>query len=195
MLFSGIIIAFIGIAVFAVYAPEPQLVKQGDANAGPLYEEFKEFLMRSLRPIGMLFFVETIAWFLLRQYRMLIEDYKYFYRIYLKRQNYLVSLLTIQDLKNTPEGLVLITAMLQEDLSGRLSRGETSEAAEQLKFLDQNPILAVAEIVSRHIASGKKTVESHREPEFGGEEVAPPQRRRRVNRRVGNGGGDDRSSG
>src|SRR5262249_54823982 len=49
------------------------------------------FASRSLRPTGMLIFMEGIAWFLLRQYRVLIEEYKAFLRVYLKRSSYLIA--------------------------------------------------------------------------------------------------------
>ena len=49
------------------------------------------YLTFSIRPAGALIFIEAIAWFLLRQYRALIEDYKIFHRMYLKRANYLIA--------------------------------------------------------------------------------------------------------
>lgn len=64
---------------------------------------------------------------LLRQYRSLIEDYKAFHRLYLKRANYLVALKMLSRSEVTQPELFLVTTMLSEDLTGRLKVGETTE--------------------------------------------------------------------
>jgi hypothetical protein len=107
------------------------------------------YLMMNSRALGMLLFIETISWFLLRQYRSLVEDYKWFYRLYIKRQNYLVAFLITQHVQNSKDARALVSnALLNEDLSGRLPTGSTTEALENLKLVDQNPIMAVTQLLA-----------------------------------------------
>ena len=86
MLVSGIIVAIAGILLFSFTLVDPK--EFTDVN-GKL--EWKLYLVHSIRPALMLFFVEFIAIYLLRQYRTLIQDYKYFHAIYLMRlDNFLI---------------------------------------------------------------------------------------------------------
>src|ERR1700730_1275815 len=96
--------------------------------------------MINSRALGMLIFVETIAWFLLRQYRSLVEDYKWFYRLYLKRQNYLAALLITTEVGGAKDARTSISqALMAEDLSGQLRKGITTETLEGFKLIDENP--------------------------------------------------------
>lgn len=129
MLVAGVVIAFIGVAVFYVSLPQFQ--------PG---EDRWTYLEKGIRPTGMLVFVEGIAWFLLRQYRALIEDYKAFLRMYLKRANYLVALKTLSLTEVCPAQLFLAASMISEDLTGRLRSGETTENIESVKNTEPNPV-------------------------------------------------------
>jgi hypothetical protein len=106
---------------------------------------FSDFLaenfVKALRPFGILIFIESIAWFLLRQYRAMMEDYKVFYRGYLRRTNYLTAFKILRGAP-APDGttLAFVAALLGEDLSGRLKRDETTEGLEALKSSDPNPV-------------------------------------------------------
>jgi hypothetical protein len=168
MPFTGIIIAFVGVVIFYFYSDPLRNIATASPRFSTQLAPFNsdteaakvstpaDFIgtisdiMAKLRPTFILLFFETVAWFLLRQYRVLIEDYKFFYRIYLKRLNYLIALLTLKDLPAKSPQLIAITAMLQEDLSGRLSKGQKTEAAEQLEYLDQNPIFYILDTVLKH---------------------------------------------
>jgi tetratricopeptide (TPR) repeat protein len=104
-------------------------------------QSYTAILARSLRPFGMLIFVEGIAWFLLRQYRNLIEDYKSFVRIYLKRSNYLIAFRAAPTAQAGSPLADVIKGLLNEDLTGRLAKDETTEALEARKDREQGPIL------------------------------------------------------
>jgi hypothetical protein len=107
------------------------------------------FLMNNSRALGMLFFIETISWFLLRQYRSLVEDYKWFYRLYIKRQNYLVAFLIARNIKGPKDPTSLVSkALIEEDLSGRIAVGMTTEELENLKLVDQNPVMAMTQLLA-----------------------------------------------
>ena len=126
---GGILMAFIGVGLFYVTIPETSDVKT-----------ISEYLPRVIRPTGMLVFVEAIAWFLLRQYRVQIEDYKSFYRIYLRRANLLIALKTIGTAGKDRAQMALAAAFLQDDQSGRLQKDETTETIASLATTDPNPV-------------------------------------------------------
>lgn len=129
LLSGGIIMAFIGVAIFYVTLPETK----GE-------ETLATYWPKVVRPTGVLVFVEAIAWFLLRQYRSLVEDYKWFYRLYLKRSNFLAASRVLGVEKVRPEDLFIAVSLVQEDYSGRLRAGETTEALESLKLPEDGPV-------------------------------------------------------
>lgn len=121
--------AFVGVAIFYATLPEPR------------QEEVQTiYWIRALRSTGMLMFLEAIAWFLLRQYRSLIEDFKSFHRIYMKRANYLAAITILEKEKVRSEDLLVIGALLGEDFSGKLITGETTESLESIKNEGVNPV-------------------------------------------------------
>jgi len=132
MLVAGVVMAFIGVGVFYVSLPQFQ---PGDDRW--------TYLERGIRPTGMLIFVEGIAWFLLRQYRALIEDYKTFHRMYVKRVNYLVALKILSVAEVTPHQSFLVASMISEDLTGRLKAGETTENLEGVKIIEPSPVFTL----------------------------------------------------
>ncbi|HEX9147333.1 MAG TPA: hypothetical protein VGA09_23910 [Candidatus Binatia bacterium] len=129
LLTGGVIMAFIGVGIFYVSLPETKVD-----------ETLTSYWPKVVRPTGVLIFVESIAWFLLRQYRALVEDYKWFYRLYLKRANYLaaIRILGVENLR--PEDTFVAVSLIQEDYSGRLKTGETTESLEAQKLPEQSPI-------------------------------------------------------
>ena len=126
---GGIIMAFVGVGVFYVTIPDTKGVSS-----------LTEYLPRVVRPTGILIFVEAIAWFLLRQYRVQIEDYKTFYRIYLRRANLLIALKTISSAPKDRAQVALAAAFLQDDQSGHLRKNETTETLAALSASDPNPV-------------------------------------------------------
>ncbi|MBF0510287.1 MAG: hypothetical protein HQK57_15360, partial [Deltaproteobacteria bacterium] len=106
------------------------------------------------------YFLEAIAWFLLRQYRELIEDYKVFHRVYLRRINLLAAHKVVCKGNACPEELFLAAALLEDDLSGKLKRGETTENLERVKMEEPNPIFALVKSI---INSGVSKKESKKE--------------------------------
>jgi hypothetical protein len=107
----------------------------------------------------MLLFIEAIAWFLLRQHRVLIEDYKSFYRLYIRRTNYLTVLKLVAESTDASHKGLLINALLIEDLSGRLRQGETTEGLEDQKLTDRNfaelALNSVTDLAGRAISKEK----------------------------------------
>jgi hypothetical protein len=128
--------------------PSPQVPQDAQLQRWPsaseiFWSNFAPSLPAVLRSAGVLLFIEAVAWFLLRQFRSLIEDYKQFTRIYLKRANYLAAFVLLSDTNAKPEARLIAAALIQEDLSGVLRSGETLEAIEKEKIDDKNPVLAI----------------------------------------------------
>lgn len=136
LLAGGIIMAFIGVAIFYITLP----------NFSP-NESPTTYLSKAIRPTGILIFIESIAWFLLRQYRALIEDYKTFHRIYLKRANFLAAYRLVSTEKVRPEDLFMAASLIDEDLTGRLKHGETTEAIERVKIDEPSPVFALVDLI------------------------------------------------
>lgn len=160
LLAGGVLMAFVGVAVF--YVTLPDTIKDSTVSISASILGLKEtatatpnkegaafaYLQHAIRPAGVLFFVEAIAWFLLRQYRALIEDYKWFHRIYMKRCNYLAALLLLEKDKVRKEDMFLAAALVNEDLSGKLRKGETTESLESVKTPESGPVAQLLGVVS-----------------------------------------------
>lgn len=129
LLTGGVLMAFVGVAIFYATLPAPP---QGQILA--------TYWVSGIRAAGMLVFLEAIAWFLLRQYRNLIEDFKVFHRIYMKRANYLAAITVLDKETVRAEDILLVSALLGEDFSGKLQSGETTESIETMKGEGANPV-------------------------------------------------------
>jgi hypothetical protein len=189
MLISGIVVAFIGIAIFAFaagrtsvdepvsvvsaeYSRRAELQRYGNKADSPaetqpadqkeehefyLKKQWQQFLAdrigyftSNMKFVLIFVFMETIAWFLLKQYRALVEDYKLFYRMYLKRQNYFTSYLVLRS-QNSRENsqAVLVAALLQENLTGVLKAGEKLDSQPQLDYAEQLPMSSAGNFITR----------------------------------------------
>jgi hypothetical protein len=180
LLAGGIVMAFIGVIVFYLTLPETTpaagksitdataTVSQGAtavSHAASDASILSNYALHAIRPTGVLIFLEAIAWFLLRQYRALIEDYKSFYRIYMKRTNYLAVLYLLKSVKVRKEDLVLITALLKEDLSGKLGKDETTETVQRLTQAEDSPVTEIIRSLGAtalHLKEGSSNIKPRR---------------------------------
>lgn len=134
LLFSGILLAILGVIIFYTTMPSYSLFQMEKMTS--------LFLTLSiLRPFGMLVFIESISWFLLRQYRNSMEDYKQLYRIYLKRKNYNLSYYIANNDHSNDFNKLLIDSLLKDDMTGILSEGQTTEFLESKKIIEDSNIL------------------------------------------------------
>jgi hypothetical protein len=109
----------------------------------------------------MLIFIEAIAWFLLRQYRALIEDYKSFYRCYMRRANYFAALKISNGNKDEKLFSLIVKTFLTEDLTGRLKKEETTENLEGQRLIDKNFIEVFATSVAGALQRATAQAEKH----------------------------------
>ncbi|GAA5012637.1 hypothetical protein GCM10025794_00760 [Massilia kyonggiensis] len=137
LLGGGIIMAFIGVTIFYLTLPETQKD-----------ETLTSYWPKAIRPVGVLFFLESIAWFLLRQYRTLVEDYKWFYRVYLKRANYLTALRILTKDSIRAEEMFVAASLMQYDVSGHLKAGETTEWLEAAKTPEANMVVELLKAIT-----------------------------------------------
>lgn len=139
MLLSGISVAVVGVLIFLVLIPDP---KDFDRTADNYW---KIYLVHAVRPALLLVFIEFIAIFLLRQYRALINDFKYFHSIGLSRfDNALITdIITnekleekqktrlINDINKRSERLNIIA------LNDRLGNGKTEKVDNQISQISE----------------------------------------------------------
>jgi hypothetical protein len=181
LLVSGVVMAFVGVGVFFVSLTEVSTVitsaVAGPPSAEAAVVQSSSNVMSWLQTIGsrqlfltfkstaMLIFLEAIAWFLLRQYRALIEDYKSFYRYYMRRANYLAAFKLAAEHSNQKLMGDVVETLLAEDLTGRLKRGETTETLESQRVIEPNfaetVVAKTSEVAQRAFGHGKAEVGKH----------------------------------
>ena len=114
MLLAGLTVAMVGAAVLFAMLPE------ASSESG-----LSTTLAASIRPLGITIFIEAIAWYLLRQHRVLLEESRIFYQVYLRRSNQLGALALATDIG--PNGAsAILDALLKEASSDRLIPAETT---------------------------------------------------------------------
>jgi hypothetical protein len=106
MLIAGLLMAFIGIVVFYVALP---------TNISEV-TNLPKIISLAIRPTLMLIFIESISWYLLKQYRALVRDYNYFYSIFNRKQNILAAYKLLEQIDSVnPEKKYLIPLALLAD--------------------------------------------------------------------------------
>jgi len=92
MLVLGLLVAIAGIVVFYFTLPDYTGLKSSS-----------EYIALTIRPSLVLIFIQSISFYLLKQYRNLINDYKYFYNEYLKKSKIFTAyqLMQSENLNNT----------------------------------------------------------------------------------------------
>lgn len=104
----------------------------------------------------MLLFIEAVAWFLLKQYRALLDEYKYYYRFAQRRADFLIAYMTSPGQLTKEVELLLITTLLQEPAPLVLRQGESTESLEARKVDSANPVLDFAVQVLDRLPGSKK---------------------------------------
>ncbi len=125
-LLVGCLIAFIGVAIFS----------------SPLFpttssSDFIQRLLEYSPRFGALFFIESIAFFFLKQYRIMLEEYRYYEAIKRKRQDNFVLVELIEKYKDNPELLKILIDKVSQSTITKLANGETTEVLETQKIVNQ----------------------------------------------------------
>lgn len=99
-LFVGLTVAILGVSFFIFYG----LTNDSNNPSRELLERALDYLPR----VGALFFIEFIAFFFLKQYRILLEEYRYYESIKRDRQHKKLIIEIVDKYKDSPETLKLI---------------------------------------------------------------------------------------
>ncbi len=128
-LLVGCFIAFIGVAIF--YSPWFEKVSTE--------REITQKLIGYLPRFGALFFIEFIAFFFLKQYRITQEEYRYYEGIKRQRQDLQTNLELIEKYKADKDLLPLVINMNIEPVSKfKLSKEESTQILEAQKIVNQD---------------------------------------------------------
>jgi hypothetical protein len=144
LLVGGVVMAFVGVAVFFLSISISNLSSSGSIRFASILigKQDEAFpwpqVLNAIRSFAMLFFIEAIAWFLLRQYRSLIEDYKLFYKQYMRRANYLAAVKLATQNGEKEWFNKIVDTYLKEDLTGILNKDQTTENYEAKRLIDPN---------------------------------------------------------
>ncbi len=128
MLILGLLIAVVGILIF--YFTLPEFKKNQIAS---------NYLALTIRPTLLLLFIQSISFYLLRQYRSLISDYKYFHEEYLKKSKTFVIYQLMQNKNISDTEMKLIDSLLESD--SKKSEWEEKEEISTENVLDIIKIL------------------------------------------------------
>lgn len=125
MLILGLLMAILGVLVFYFTLPE----FKGVTNS-------VNYLSLTIRPTLILLFIQSIAFYLLKQYRSLINDYKYFHEEYLnKSQTFIIYQLMQND--NLSELEMKLIDKLLSDRKEKTKNGDIEiDKMSQEKVLD-----------------------------------------------------------
>ncbi len=147
LLAGGIFMAFVGLLMFYMSAPNIPKDKT--------IEDYTPVFIEISRSFGMLLFVEALAWFLLKQYRTLQDDYKANLYELSKKTNIFIASLSI-DKEAKEERILLLASLLQSNTTATvLKSGETTETLESQKLSNQNPIFDIAKTIIEQVANIK----------------------------------------
>lgn len=128
-LFVGCLIAFVGVFIF--YSPFFKI--ETSPSTEPL-DRFIDFLPR----IAALFFVEYVAFFFLKQYRIMMEEYRYYEAIKRKKQNNYLIVSLVEKYQNQQDVLKQILEKCSfNELGNKLIKDESTEILETQKITNQ----------------------------------------------------------
>jgi hypothetical protein len=126
-LLVGCLVAFTGVAIF--YSPLFSITPSTDVT-----QRLLDYLPR----FGALFFIEFIAFFFLKQYRIMLEEYRYYEAIKRKRQDNFALVELIEKHKDNPELLNILVNKVTQSTIAKLANGETTEVLETQKIVNQD---------------------------------------------------------
>jgi hypothetical protein len=148
-LFAGGVIASIGIGVF--------LYRSSQISSTT---EWKVIIPVLAPGFGILFFIELVAFFFLRQYRSAMDDFRYFDAVRRSREESLVILKMFAENPNTVATQDVLAAMSIYSSAGKLGKDETTEIIEARKMQRDEALVfeKLAETVGalRYLKSGER---------------------------------------
>jgi hypothetical protein len=123
MLVAGLTMAFLGVSFFYYTLP----------NVTNSNTDIVKILALSVRPTLILLFIESISWYLLKQHKNLLADYKYYHLIYNKKMNYLVShkLISEEDFEKNSISKIIPLMLLTEEHTNLFKERAKDDSTEE----------------------------------------------------------------
>lgn len=151
--FSGLVFFYTQTAAVREIAPQGAQAPLGGAGQNTI-KELSDQLARLAPRFGILFFIEFIAFFFLRQYRSAMDEFRYFEAIKRHRE----EVLCLARLVKEPSGQAIVAELVKTgsffSTAGKLAAGESTELLESRKLTKDE--MAVFEKIIETIAGVKK---------------------------------------
>jgi hypothetical protein len=122
-LLVGVVISFFGLAFFYVRSRDV-----------PTSGDYLDRFLALLPGFGILFFIEFVAFFFLRQYRSAMDEFRYFDAVRRNREENLVILKMFEENKSIVSTKEVLSAMSIYSVPGKLSKDETTDILESKKM-------------------------------------------------------------
>lgn len=158
-LFIGVIIAFSGLAFFYIETAKSSVLTNITQSKTAIEKPVQPVtpdsevvttqssLLQMAPKFGMLFFIEMVAFFFLRQYKEAMDEYRYYESIKRKREENLVIIMLNQETENKMELSELLSSISLYSDKKNLASGETTEILESKK-LDSKEIALLEKVIS-----------------------------------------------
>ncbi|WP_456188319.1 hypothetical protein [Bacillus cereus] len=130
-LLVGCLIAFVGILIF--YSPIFGDVLKVDQDTSVL-----SIVISYIPRFGAMIFVEVIAFFFLKQYKIMMEEFRYYERIKRRRQDNLAVLSLVKEFNEESILKMILENCKFEESNSRVLNGETTEVLEISKQSDND---------------------------------------------------------
>lgn len=143
---SGVSMALLGVVVFFFSLPTISELRSLEAD-----ERIQVSLIASIRPAATLFFIEAVAWFLLRQYRLVSIDFKEYLDRAAARTDALASVQLAESWGDPDIKRSVLTSLLSKSAIETLRDGETTVSLENEKIGAANPIWQLTESLVKKI--------------------------------------------
>jgi hypothetical protein len=114
-----------------------KILDKGPTGAKDDYLSFGTKVFDYLPRFGALLLIEIVAFFFLKQYRVMLEEYRYYESIKRKRQDALVALMAIAENGDSEDVLKSIINLYNHTDHHKLTRDETTQIIESQKIISQ----------------------------------------------------------
>ncbi|KQL33533.1 hypothetical protein AN960_20890 [Bacillus sp. FJAT-25509] len=133
-LLSGCIIAFVGIFLF--YSPI-----FGDLIKIDTSKSILSVVFSYVPRFGAMIFIEVIAFFFLKQYKIMMEEFRYYERIKRRRQDNLTVMELVKEFNNESTLKTILENCKFEESPSRVLNGETTEVIETQKTINDDLVV------------------------------------------------------
>ena len=143
---SGVAMALLGVVVFYYSLPPFADIRSLESS-----ERLQMSLLASFRPALALLFIEGVAWFLLRQYRLQTIDFKDHIERASTRTDVLACVKIVDSTNDAQVRKDLIASLLRDKSTPPLKAGESTATLEIEKLAAANPPWQLAEALIKKI--------------------------------------------